>query len=267
MKFALIDGNKTEAIKGAKGICPSCGSELIAKCGDVKVKHWSHKGNRNCDPWWENETDWHRSWKNNFPTEWQEILLFDEGTKEKHIADVRTNQGLVIEFQHSHIDPQERATRENFYKNMVWVVDGTRLKRDYQRFLNGKNYFHFIDQNAFRVDFPEESLPSAWIGSAVPVIFDFRGSDSIDNPTDIRNYLYCLFPMRIGRSAVLAKISCNFFVNTTELLLWARNYMNNISQVSKEWQTQIGQQQRLQDDINFERFSRAVRYRKRSRRF
>lgn len=67
MKFALINGDKAEATKGAKGVCPSCGSELIAKCGEVKVDHWAHKGNRNCDPWWENETDWHRSWKGNFP--------------------------------------------------------------------------------------------------------------------------------------------------------------------------------------------------------
>ena len=47
MKFALINGDKAEATKGAKGFCPSCGSELIAKCGEVKVNHWAHKGNRN----------------------------------------------------------------------------------------------------------------------------------------------------------------------------------------------------------------------------
>lgn len=51
MKFAIIDNTKVEAIKGVKGICPSCGSELIAKCGEVKVNHWAHKGMRNCDPW------------------------------------------------------------------------------------------------------------------------------------------------------------------------------------------------------------------------
>ena len=83
MKFALVDGNKTEATKGAKGICPICGSELIAKCGEVKINHWAHKGIRNCDPWWENETEWHRSWKNNFPAEWQEIVLPDEQTARK----------------------------------------------------------------------------------------------------------------------------------------------------------------------------------------
>lgn len=51
-------------------------------------------------------------------------------THEKHIADIRTNSGLVIEFQHSRIDPQEQVKREIGYGNMIWVVDGARLKKD-----------------------------------------------------------------------------------------------------------------------------------------
>ncbi len=97
MKFALVNGNKVEATKGAKGQCPLCDSDLIAKCGELKINHWAHKGKRNCDPWWENETDWHRSWKGKFPIEWQEVVQFDE-SGEKHIADVKTDQGWVLEF-------------------------------------------------------------------------------------------------------------------------------------------------------------------------
>src|SRR4051812_33935483 len=130
MKFALINNEKTEAFKGAKGICPGCGYELITKCGNIKIQHWAHKGVKICDPWWENETEWHRSWKNNFPREWQEIPLADKIKNEIHIADIQTSHGLIVEFQHSHIEPSERIARERFYKNMVWVVDGTRLKRD-----------------------------------------------------------------------------------------------------------------------------------------
>ena len=66
----------------------------------------------------ETETQWHRNWKNKFPIVWQEIFLHDEQTGELHIADVRTEHGLVIEFQHSHIKPEERISRENFYK--IW---------------------------------------------------------------------------------------------------------------------------------------------------
>ncbi|WP_425595275.1 competence protein CoiA family protein [Pseudophaeobacter arcticus] len=42
-----------------RGECPYCGSEMIARCGQVKVHHWAHKSTENCDPWWENETNWH----------------------------------------------------------------------------------------------------------------------------------------------------------------------------------------------------------------
>ena len=118
---------------------PRCNGEVIAKCGTHRVSHWAHRGMRDCDTWAEKETDWHRAWKNNFPAECQEFIQHDGQSGEKHIADVRTPHGLVIEFQHSHLDPLERAARERFYGNMVWVVDGTRLQRDYPRFNRGKD--------------------------------------------------------------------------------------------------------------------------------
>ncbi len=74
MKFAFHNDEKIEATKGVKGICPSCGSELIAKCGEINVHYWAHKGNRNCDSWWETETEWHRSWKDKFLTKVNEAL-------------------------------------------------------------------------------------------------------------------------------------------------------------------------------------------------
>jgi competence protein CoiA len=230
MKFALVDNTKVEATKGAKGFCPGCGSALIAKCGDIKLHHWAHKGNRVCDPWWENETAWHRAWKNNFSKDWQECILHDEQTSEKHIADVRTSQGLVIEFQHSKIETQERASRENFYINMVWVVDGTRLKGDYPRFLKGKirkttkNGIYFVESS-------EKCFPSTWLESSVPVIFDFKGTEVVDLK-DLRNNLYCLFPIRRieRREAILVTISREDFIKSStngEWSLWVRNFMGN----------------------------------------
>ncbi len=195
MKFALFENSRIEAKKGIKAICPSCGSVLIAKCGDLKVHHWSHKKSSNCDPWWENETEWHRLWKNNFPNDWQEIILSDEQSGEKHIADVRTDYGLVVEFQHSYINSQERISREHFYKNMVWIVDGTRLKRDYLRFLKGKDSFRqTVKKGYYIVEFPDEYFPSSWLESRVPVIFDFLGTETINDTKDLRNLLYCLLP-------------------------------------------------------------------------
>lgn len=124
MKFALINGNKVEATKGSKGTCSNCRVELVAKCGELKIHHWAHKGIRTCDPWWENETEWHRLWKGNFSTDWQEIILTDDVTSEKHIADIRTPQGLVIEFQHSHIDPMNVPNERVSIKKCFGLLTG-----------------------------------------------------------------------------------------------------------------------------------------------
>ncbi len=61
MKFALFNDERIEATKGAKGICPSCGSELIAKCGEIVIHHWSHK--KKCDDyWWVLGFHWCKIW-------------------------------------------------------------------------------------------------------------------------------------------------------------------------------------------------------------
>lgn len=138
MKYALVTEKRVEAFPGGKGLCPSCHAEVIAKCGSFRIPHWAHLAIQECDSWGEKETEWHRLWKNNFPDRFQEYVQHDAETGERHIADVRTDHGLVIEFQHSHLDEKERAAREHFYGNMIWVVDGARLQRDYPRFLKGR---------------------------------------------------------------------------------------------------------------------------------
>ncbi len=177
MKFALVDGNKMEAQKGAKGICPSCGSELIAKCGQVKINHWAHKGIRNCDIWWENETEWHRSWKGYFPISWQEVVQFDKNG-EKHIADVKTQEDWVLEFQHSYIRTDEMRSRNAFYPKLVWVVDGQRRKSDilqFQKVINEGSIIQIENVSIYRIPFPKESrLLKEWLGCGVPVFFDFH---------------------------------------------------------------------------------------------
>jgi peptidoglycan hydrolase CwlO-like protein len=52
----------------------------------------------------------------------------DEATDEKHFADVRTDKGLVIEFQNSPITPPTIRQRETFYGNMIWVVNANTYK-------------------------------------------------------------------------------------------------------------------------------------------
>lgn len=126
MKYSIVDGEKAEAKPKLKGTCNYCGSEMIARCGRHKIWHWAHKTKADCDPWWESEGEWHRNWKNHFPVDWQEVIHRDESTGEKHIADVKNPYGLIIEFQNSNIKPEEKESRENFYKDLIWVVNGDR---------------------------------------------------------------------------------------------------------------------------------------------
>ena len=96
---------------------------MLAKCGTRVMHHWAHVSRRNCDPWWENETNWHREWKAKFPEECREVShTAPDG--ELHRADIKTPTGIVIEVQHSTMTDQELESRETFYRNLVWIVDG-----------------------------------------------------------------------------------------------------------------------------------------------
>lgn len=208
MKYAIVNGEKTEAFKGGKGVCPCCSSDLIARCGDVKINHWSHKGTRNCDFWWENETEWHRQWKNQFPKEWQEIVHFDENG-EKHIADVKTKNDWIIEFQHSYLKPEERNSRIAFYSKLVWVIDGLRRETDkiqFQKILKESSQAPVGNVNIRQINFPEESrLLKEWLNCGVPVFFDFY---ELNNTT-----LWFLLPLKISGEAFLINFSRQEFIN------------------------------------------------------
>lgn len=166
--------------------------------------------------------------------------MIDERTGEKHIADVRTQDNLVIEFQHSHIVPEERTSREQFYQNMVWVVDGTRLKRDYPRFLKGRmNTFHntiFYETDnprVFKVDLLDWCFPVDWLKSSVPVVFDFRGDGLLEDDEGLRNVLYCLFP-QYGRYARVVEFSPKAFVAATTMGKWSSKVKEFISQFKEQ---------------------------------
>ena len=125
MLTALVNGQRSAPFPGLKGVCPGCGQPATPKCGEQLAWHWSHKGRKHCDPWWENETDWHRAWKACFNINWQEVVQSDSATDEIHIADVKTPKGVVLEFQNSPMDLQEMRSRESFYRNMVWIVNAS----------------------------------------------------------------------------------------------------------------------------------------------
>lgn len=180
MKFALVQGQREEALPNRSGECPNCGARVIAKCGDQRVWHWAHLGRRLCDTWWENETEWHRRWKNEFPVSWQEVV-HGAADGERHIADVKTSEGCVLEFQHSYIKPLERQSREAFYPKLVWVVDGMRRKRDRTQLINAINASIAVGPSAFvRKAYSDDCvLLREWSTSRVPVFFDFGTADHL----------------------------------------------------------------------------------------
>lgn len=130
MQLALVDDQRVEAFPGGRGVCPICGAETIAKCGPRIIHHWAHHRLRDCDPWWENETVWHREWKNKFPLLCREVSHVAEDG-EIHRADVKTPTGIVIEIQHSAMTDAERISREEFYENLVWIIDGTTFQDNF----------------------------------------------------------------------------------------------------------------------------------------
>jgi len=203
MRFANVNGEKREAERGLTGLCIGCEGPMSPVCGLKKVKHWRHKVDCQCDHWWENETEWHRRWKSCFPTEYQEIRhQADDG--EWHIADVKTAQGWVLEFQNSPISIEERDARNAFYRTIVWIVNGAVQKRDRAQFFKALDQGIVVCDNSkvVRVFSSESSLIEKWYGCHVPVFFDF-GEDSL---------LWCLFPSKSDHWRFLTPIRREDFV-------------------------------------------------------
>lgn len=174
MKFANVEGVRRQAQRGLAGSCPVCGDPVIAKCGSIVAPHWAHKGSRRCDHWWENETSWHRNWKSLFPDTWHEIVKADQdGTR--HIADVYLPARRTIEFQHSPISKEERQSREAFWPDLFWIVDGRRRRRDAAQFAKIISTSNLLSANPFTLQVGKQgsALLRDWHLSNRPVTFDF----------------------------------------------------------------------------------------------
>lgn len=205
MRFAIVGGEKREAAKGLGGLCIGCDRPMIPVCGVKRERHWRHKVDCECDHWWENETEWHRKWKNRFSAEFQEIRHRVE-SGEWHIADVKTTQGWVLEFQNSPISFEERDARNAFYRTIVWIVNGARVKRERDQFFQAIQNGIRICENpqVLRVSSSESSLIEKWVGSQAPVYFDF-GDDEV---------LWCMYPTGSGPWCFMAPVRREDFVSS-----------------------------------------------------
>lgn len=225
MQYAIVDGGRAQALPGTKGCCPTCGAAMVAKCGPRIVHHWAHSGRRNCDPWWENETPWHREWKGLFPDECRE-LCHTAPDGEIHRSDIRTPRGIYIEVQHSAMSDAERLSREAFYGNLIWILDGAPFKANFdvyhelpdprselaqdivwtkaRRHMNGANKGLFFRLSENRLEHPEVTKATLRGGMyhgmheiAAQVLEAYRGHHQYDWVRPRRTWLDAQSPVFI----------------------------------------------------------------------
>jgi len=203
MIWAIKDGDKVRATPNEKANCPICNSKVISKCGRIKVWHWSHKANKDCDDWYEPESEWHKSWKDEFPKEQQEVTIkkcvsdycyhekynhnhpdeYNHGDCVdcifiKHRADIKNFNGLIIELQNSNLSYEKIIERELFYNNMVWLLNGLKICKNLQIRKRGKYY-------SFRWKHP----PKSWWNAKKPIYIDL--GDKIFQVKKIHNQCPC----------------------------------------------------------------------------
>jgi competence protein CoiA len=242
MKFALVNRQRQEAQPKLSGKCPACDHPMVPKCGEVTVWHWAHQTGRFCDLWWENETDWHRGWKGQFPVNWQEVV-HEAKTGEKHIADVKTDRGWVIEFQHSYLKPEERRSRDTFYPKLIWVVDGTRRKRDRAQLLNAWKEGVPVGENSLvrRAFLDNCVLLREWAGSDAPIFFDLGE----------RQVLWWLLAKNTNGSAYVTPYSHTKFIEShrggaTEIAREFDEFVSEIPKLVADYESQRRDQARRQ---------------------
>ena len=155
MYFAIVNGDRKTPAQRLVGICPSCHTPVIPKCGKVKTWHWAHKNVGECDPWAESLTEWHLAWQRGLVKSSVEVVM------ENHRADIVGNNSTVVELQHSPIKAEDIAAREIFYGEMVWLFDAT----ERFRFIQSGDWAFFSLGRAER--------NSSIRGCSKPVFLDF----------------------------------------------------------------------------------------------
>lgn len=160
MLYATLNGEKIEACPRTKAICPLCERQVYSKCGEVNVWHWAHLKDESCDSWYEPETEWHKNWKLIFGKDNSEIVISKEGVR--HIADIFTKSGVVIELQNSPIQRPIIRRRENFYaEKMLWVINGINFKHNF--FIESPHYiFHSSGRKEYPPAKDEQSFSWDW---------------------------------------------------------------------------------------------------------
>jgi competence CoiA-like predicted nuclease len=156
---AIDENNKRiSPEKGKLGFCQLCRQSVRAYCGEINIHHWRHIEIQNCDTWNDGETEWHREWKNEFPDDWQEVII--EKDFEKHIADIKTPNNLVLELQNSSISSTTIKIREKFYGKMIWLINANEFKDNFRISSQVKTQLRYLEESHRSLIYyePEDSL-------------------------------------------------------------------------------------------------------------
>lgn len=218
MKFALLGNERIVAqphIKGA--ICPKCRTEVISKCGEIRVNHWAHKNKIQCDKWME-DSEWREKWLDEFPSDWQEPVI-DRGT-ESHFVDIRTPNNTMILLHQSHLTVEIVRERETFYSTPVWIINAGRYKNSVNRFLScfEKSYIKepkrtpenlrdpFLLLSEFNVD---KVFHRSWLSCHFPVFLDYTTATAGRDHryAEQLDYLWCLMPYSVQGFRILFKFT------------------------------------------------------------
>jgi len=112
-------------------------------------------------------------------------------------------------------------------------------------------------KDVFYVSWPDECFPQEWLDSSVPVIFDFLGMQSPNEPNDPeRNSLWYLFPERAEGTTVVYKLSREYFIDSAksdpELYISSpHNIIGNLNNMIR--QKQMQEQSRLPNRMLYRR--------------
>lgn len=208
MKYALLNGKRVEPDKGLSGaICPLCKTPVFARCGEERMPHWAHKTVIKCDEWSEEETEWHRRWKDRFGELQEQVHRKGDVS---HMADVKTPDGLIVIFRRKSLNEEGRATREAFFgTKMIWVVDCSQSSALLARFRANKTDGATLKHEGrefLLLDEPEKCFWKRWVhGRRRITLFDFGESES---------RVWCLLPSKgFGRKAACIPFSRDEFVD------------------------------------------------------
>jgi hypothetical protein len=104
---------------------------------------------------------------------------------------------LTIEFQHSYISEDDRKRREDFWSNMVWVVNGNRTQSAEYYFKDMLSLGSLVhpERQTYEVDIGDCELVRLWAGSTVPVYFDFGANGFWRMAAEKRGTLAYLTPV------------------------------------------------------------------------